>query len=154
MDVHIAAVSTESILPLRRKVLRDGTPSQDPRYAEDDLEGTVHFAAIADGGIVGTSTWLSRDYPHAPGIPAVQLKGMAVDQSLQSSGIGVLLLRHGIEEAERNGARLVWARARDVALVFYQRNGFTVEGDAFIDEATGMSHHLVAMTISRSSSLS
>jgi predicted N-acetyltransferase YhbS len=78
----------------------------------------------------------------------VQLKGMAVDQDLQSSGIGALLLRHGIEEARRNGAQLVWARARDTALAFYERNGFRVEGDAFMDDATGMSHHMVVATIS------
>jgi GNAT superfamily N-acetyltransferase len=147
VEIHVAAVPTGSILPLRKKVLRDGTPSQDPRYSEDDLTDTVHFAAITDDGIIGTSTWLPREYPHDPGIPAVQLKGMAVDQDLQSSGIGALLLRHGIEEAQRNGARLVWARARDTALAFYERNGFRVEGDAFMDDATGMSHHMVVVTI-------
>ncbi len=147
MDVHVAALPTESILPLRKKVLRDGTPSQDPRYSEDDLPGTVHLAAVTDDRIVGTSTWLPREYPHGPGVPAVQLKGMAVDHNLQSSGIGALLLGHGIEEARRNGAQLVWARARDSALAFYERNGFTVEGEAFMDDATGMSHHMVVVTI-------
>jgi hypothetical protein len=45
--------------------------------------------------------------------------------------------------AQRNGAGIVWARARDSALKFYEKNGFTTVGDAFLDEATGMSHHLV-----------
>lgn len=151
MNVRIAAVPTESILSLRMEVLRDGTPSQNPRYSEDDLEGTVHFAAFSSGPdgdeIVGTSTWLTREYPHAPGVPAVQLKGMAVKKTLQSAGIGAQLLRHGIDEARRNGARLVWARARDTALAFYERNGLAAEGDAFMDEATGMSHHMVVTTL-------
>lgn len=154
MNVRIDAVPTESILPLRLAVLRDGTPSQDPRYPEDELDGTVHFAAFVSGAdsgageeIVGTSTWLPREYPRAPGVPAVQLKGMAVGKNLQSSGIGALLLRHGIEHARRNGAQLVWARARDTALAFYERNGLAAEGEAFIDEATGMSHHMVVTRI-------
>ena len=151
MNLRIEAVTTDSILPLRLAVLRDGTPSKDPRYAEDELEGTVHFAAFAPGDatdeIVGTSTWLPRDYPHRPGVPAVQLKGMAVSRDLQSSGIGAALLRHGIDEARRGGAHIVWARARDAALNFYERNGFTVEGDAFMDDATGMSHHMVVTEI-------
>ena len=151
MNLRIESVPTESILPLRLAVLRDGTPSKDPRYSEDELEGTVHFAAFAPGDtadeIVGTSTWLPRNYPLRPDIPAVQLKGMAVKKDLQSAGIGALLLRHGIEEARLNGAHIVWARARDAALAFYQRNGFTVEGDAFIDDATGMSHHMVVTEI-------
>jgi hypothetical protein len=41
----------------------------------------------------------------------------------------------------------VWARARDSALAFYERNGMTVVGDAFTDEATGMSHHLVVVRL-------
>lgn len=153
MNLRIEAVPTDSILPLRLAVLRDGTPSKDPRYSEDELEGTVHLAAFAtvdDGNdeIVGTSTWLTRECPLRPGIPAVQLKGMAVSRDLQSSGIGAVLLRHGIDRARRNGAQLVWARARDAALNFYERNGFTTEGDAFMDDATGMSHHMVVTEIS------
>ena len=68
---------------------------------------------------------------------------MAVDQSLQSTGLGAELLLYGIQLAQRNGAGIVWARARDSALKFYEKNDFTAVGDAFLDEATGMSHHLV-----------
>ena len=146
--MRIEAVPTDSILPLRLAVLRNGTPSQNPRYPEDELEGTVHLAAVSDSNdIVGTSTWLPREYPLRPGLPAVQLKGMAVSGHLQGSGIGAALLRRGIDDARRSGARLVWARARDAALAFYERNGFSMEGDAFIDEATGMSHHMVVTEI-------
>jgi hypothetical protein len=33
-------------------------------------------------------------------------------------------------------------------LRFYERNGFAVVGEAFTDEATGMSHHLVVTSLS------
>ncbi|MEK7292724.1 MAG: hypothetical protein AAB088_04710, partial [Actinomycetota bacterium] len=49
--------STLEILPLRMSVLRDGTPSQDPRYELDDLNGTVHFGVRENGEIIATSTW-------------------------------------------------------------------------------------------------
>ncbi len=149
MTLRVAAVSTESILPVRMRVLREGTPSQDPRYPEDDLAITVHFAAFSpDNQIVATSTWLERAYPPAPHEPAIQLRGMAVLHELQGTGVGAELLRHGIAHARERGALHVWARARDSALRFYQNNGFAVEGDAFMDEATGMSHHLVVMSLS------
>jgi hypothetical protein len=41
----------------------------------------------------------------------------------------------------------VWARARDNALYFYERNGFATVGDQFIDEATGLGHHLVMIEV-------
>ncbi len=143
---HIAIASTQDILPIRMKVLREGTPSQDPRYTEDDWEITTHLALYKDGEILGTSSWLTKTFPlpHASSNSLdTQLRGMAIDQSLQSTGLGAELLLYGIHFAQHKGAGIVWARARDSALKFYERNGFTTVGDAFIDEATGMSHHLV-----------
>lgn len=143
-QLRIETATTEEILPLRMAVLRDGTPSQDPRYPEDDLDITTHLVARnVEGTIVGTSTWLTRPFPPQPDEPGVQLRGMAVDKTLQSSGIGAVLLAAGVHRARLAGAVNIWARARDSALAFYQRNGFTVVGEAFMDDATGMSHHLV-----------
>ena len=143
---RIATASTQDILPLRMKVLREGTPSQDPRYTEDDWEITTHLALYQHDEIVGTSSLLTNIFPlphaHSNNFDT-QLRGMAIDQSLQSTGLGAELLLYGIHIAQRNGAGIVWARARDSALRFYERNGFTTVGDAFTDEATGMSHHLV-----------
>ena len=142
-ELRIGTATTAEILPLRMKVLRDGTPSQDPRYPEDDLDITTHIVArnIHDE-IVATSTWLTRPFPDEPDMPGVQLRGMAVNKTLQSNGIGAIVLAAGVERAFASGATTVWARARDAALDFYERNGFRVIGDAFNDEATGMSHHL------------
>ena len=144
----IGTATTAEILPLRMAVLRDGTPSRDPRYAEDNHDTTLHLVTRdADGIIVATSSWLPRPFPPEPDTPAVQLRGMAVDKTLQSRGVGASLLAAGIERARSIGAVNVWARARDSALAFYERNGMTVVGDAFTDEATGMSHHLVVVRL-------
>ena len=146
---RVDTATTEEILPLRMAVLRDGTPSRDPRYAEDDHEGTVHMVLRDEADvIVATSTWLPRAFPIDPDAPAIQLRGMAVDTSLQSRGVGAQLLAAGIERAKSLGAHNVWARARDTALTFYERNGMHVVGDAFLDDATGMSHHLVVLRLS------
>lgn len=143
-SLRIDTATTEEILPLRMAVLRDGTPSQNPRYPEDNLDITTHLVARnADGVIVATSTWLTRPFPLRAEVSGVQLRGMAVDKSLQSHGIGAIVLAAGVQRAFASGAVNVWARARDTALAFYERNGFAVIGDAFLDDATGMSHHLV-----------
>lgn len=144
----VGTATTAEILPLRMSVLRDGTPSRDPRYAEDDHETTVHLVARgAAGVIVATSSWLPRPFPPEPDTPGIQLRGMAVDKTLQSRGVGALLLAAGIERARGLGATNVWARARDSALAFYERNGMLIAGGAFTDDATGMSHHLVVLRL-------
>jgi predicted GNAT family N-acyltransferase len=76
---------------------------------------------------------------------------MAVAKHLQGSGIGAELLRAGVRQSEDHGAHYIWARARDSALKFYMQNGFDVFGEQFVDEATGMGHHLVMRVTTRQS---
>ncbi|MEI7882556.1 MAG: GNAT family N-acetyltransferase [Actinomycetota bacterium] len=142
-DSHVVEVPTSEVLVLRMSVLRDGTPSQDPRYAEDDTEGSVHLGIRESGVLVACSTWLPRPWPLDDGAPATQLRGMAVAKNLQSKGLGRILLQAGIDRAVSMGSTYVWARARDNALYFYERNGFKTIGEQFIDEASGLGHHLV-----------
>ena len=59
-DYLVEQVPTNEVLVLRMSVLRDGTPSQDPRYAEDDTEGSVHLGIRESGVLIACSTWLPR----------------------------------------------------------------------------------------------
>ena len=143
----VAEVPTAEVLVLRMAVLRDGTPSQDPRYAEDDTEGSVHLGIRDSGVLIACSTWLPRPWPLDVDVPATQLRGMAIAKHLQSKGLGRILLQSGIDRAVSTGSTYVWARARDNALYFYEKNGFATIGDQFIDEATGLGHHLVMIKV-------
>jgi GNAT superfamily N-acetyltransferase len=146
-DYLVEQVPTAEVLVLRMSVLRDGTPSQDPRYAEDDTEGSVHLGIRDSGVLIACSTWLPRPWPLDVEVPATQLRGMAVAKHLQSKGLGRILLDAGITRAKSLNSTYVWARARDNALYFYERNGFAIVGDQFVDEATGLGHHLVMIAV-------
>jgi predicted GNAT family N-acyltransferase len=143
----VERLSIDDIMSLRVRVLRQETPSTTANYPEDKLDDVVHFGIRLNGDVVATSTWFSKECPESPTIPAVQLKGMAVDTTLQTSGYGRALIATGIAFATDQGAHVVWARARDFALGFYEKCGFTVVGDGFIDEPTGMPHHIVMRDI-------
>ena len=143
----VEEVPTSEVLVLRMAVLREGTPSQDPRYAEDDTDGSVHLGIQDSGVLIACSTWLPRPWPLDQSAPATQLRGMAVAKHLQSKGLGRILLRAGIDRAMSMSSTYVWARARDNALYFYEKNGFATVGDQFVDEATGLGHHLVMLKI-------
>ena len=45
--------------------------------------------------------------------------------------------------AIEQGADVIWATARDAVLGFYERVGFEVVGDGFIDATTALPHHVV-----------
>lgn len=143
----VEILALEEILPLRLAVLRNGTPSRDPHY-DGDADAT-HLGIRRDGEVVACSSWLIRPFPLEPDEAATQLRGMAVADHLQGMGIGRTLLRAGVARAASLGSRVVWARARDAAIPFYVANGFDAVGEPFVDEATGLGHHLVVARLAR-----
>jgi predicted GNAT family N-acyltransferase len=140
MTGHIVELTAPETHDLRRRVLRAGMNTQDVDFAEDHIEGTVHVGWTVDGVLVATSTWVPAPWQHEP---AIQLRGMAVDQQHQGGGVGGLLLGAGLAAMAERGHEIVWARARDAALRFYCRHGFVIVGDGFIDDTTQLPHHHV-----------
>lgn len=144
--VRLAATDTHA---LRRDVLRFDTPTKEVVFAEDEWPGVVHLGLRLGDELVGTSSWVPREYDgprsehDADVAPAVQLRGMATARHLQGRGLGGILLDGGLEHMRVAGFAFVWARARDAALDFYLRHGFEVRGDGFVDQATQLPHHLV-----------
>ncbi|MFZ9706495.1 MAG: GNAT family N-acetyltransferase [Ilumatobacteraceae bacterium] len=146
-QVVVTRIALADTQLLRTAVLRRGTPAKTAVYDGDEHADTVHIGARADGAIVATSTWIRAPWQESPTESAVQLRGMAVDDSLQGTGVGRKLIDAGIDHARSVGARFVWAKARDSALEFYVRCGFRVVGEQFTEPASGMPHHLVVREI-------
>lgn len=140
---QVISLPIADVLPLRVEVLRKGTPIAHCSYPEDDYDSIKHLGIKRDGQVVATSTWFNKACPFFNDLPAVQLKGMAVSKILQGEGLGEQLIAAGVALAIERSASLVWARARDSALGFYFKCGFDAVGDGFIDEPTGMPHHIV-----------
>ena len=144
----VQQLTIDDIMSLRVRVLRQGTPATDAHYPEDEYPDVVHFGIVQSGDVIATSTWFIKECPEAQGLTAMQLKGMAVDTSLQSGGYGAQLIQAGVALAAERNAKIVWARARDSALGFYEKCGFRTVGDGFIDESTDMPHHIVVRELS------
>jgi predicted GNAT family N-acyltransferase len=139
--VELAAAETHS---LRLAVLRADTPTKVVAFDGDERAGTFHLGVREGDAVVATSTWMPNEYH---GEAAVQLRGMATAEHLRGSGLGAILIEAGCPRAAQV-APLVWARARDSALGFYLRHGFTVDGDGFVDDATQLPHHVIIRRIS------
>jgi GNAT superfamily N-acetyltransferase len=146
----VVEVGTAETYPLRLAVLRFDTPTKEVAFKEDDWPGSWHLGIRSDGELIATSTWVPRPLHDLAdeGRPGIQLRGMATARHLQGTGAGGVVLERGCAIAADRGFALVWARARDAALAFYERHGFVVEGDGFVDEATRLPHHLVTRALS------
>lgn len=139
--VKIHRVAVEKILPLRHRILRAGLPPETARFDGDQADTTIHLAAITVAAtgraeeVVGCLSLMLNSYNSEP---AWQLRGMAVDEPHQRSGLGRRLMT-GAEEAVSAGdkAGWLWCNARTPAAIFYQKQGWTVVSDVFDIPAAG-----------------
>ena len=150
-SLAITDVNVVDILELRRRVLRTGTPSADPRLPQDDAPGVFHLAGrLRDGGpdaVVACVSFIPQPIDQRPGASAWRFRAMAVDTTLQGAGHGRQILTAGIERVRAAGGRAVWCHTRDRAQGFYGRLGMVVEGEGFIDADTAMPHHVMVLDL-------
>jgi GNAT superfamily N-acetyltransferase len=69
--------------------------------------------------------------PDEPGVPAIQLRGMATAAEAQRTGLGRALVMGCVAFAREKGARLLWCNARTYAAGFYSKLGFEIVGKEF-----------------------
>lgn len=68
----------------------------------------------------------------------VQLRQMAVRAEKQSKGIGTALLYFAEQVAVENGYSILKMHARDAAVPFYSKSGYSISGEPF--EEVGLLH--------------
>jgi len=145
-DLRIVELTAHQCHDLRRRVLREGTPSNEVRFVEDAWPDTFHLgmqAGAPEGQLVAVATLLPRPTPWRERARAVQLRGMAVDPTWQGRGVGRRLLEHAMDRLRAQGYTVLWANARDTAIPFYERLGLEVVGEGFLTEDTRLPHHVV-----------
>jgi GNAT superfamily N-acetyltransferase len=145
----VRSVAVDVVRPVRHRVLREGWPEASVHTPLDDSPSTWHLAALAGDAAVGVVTLFPEPCPLQPDRQAERFRWMAVLPAWQGRGVGQALIRRAAEITTEHGAQLLWAHGRDSALGFYELLGFRVEGDGFIDELTGIGHHLVVIATER-----
>ena len=138
--MRVVELTAEQTHALRRAVLRRADPEAIVVFECDHDPATFHLGVIEDRNPIAISTWI-------PAPPSAQLRGMAVEPSRQGQGLATRLLEAGYERLRSLGVAHLWAHARDTALSFYTRAGFTVVGDGFVTPDTGVPHHLVTLSL-------
>jgi N-acetylglutamate synthase-like GNAT family acetyltransferase len=71
----------------------------------------------------------------------VRLRQMAVNKNQQGKGIGEALISFTEKIARDKGYKKLMMHARDTAIGFYEKYGYRVKGDQFIE--VNLSHHVM-----------
>src|SRR3954451_4652952 len=98
MTLVVRRAAVDEIMPLRHAVLRPGYPPEASHYAQDDV--AVHVGAWEEATLVGWATGVAGLGVGPPVVAdAWRLRGMAMDTSLQVSGVGTQVLDEAVSAA-------------------------------------------------------
>jgi GNAT superfamily N-acetyltransferase len=139
--MRIQFIKAMETWPLRHKVLRPHGTLEDCDFPNDRNPESFHLAAFEGERIVCVASFYREDSPGSKGWKQYRLRGMATDPELRGQGVGSLLLRFAMDHLQALKADLLWCNARENALPFYMKLGFTVHGDAF--EIPGIGPHFL-----------
>ena len=115
-----AAESSE----LRRSVLRPGW-SRGAEMPGEDQPGVVHLGAYDGNELLSACLIFPEPCPWLPGEHAWRLRGMATDPQRRGAGAASAILREASRIAIADGATALWCLARETAVGFYRRHGWT-----------------------------
>ena len=146
-NMRIRFIKSAETHVLRQHVLRPTQAIAEMEWSHDDAEGSFHLGAEedrdgSDDRLISVASFVRERCLQLPGSHQYRLRGMATAQEHRGKGIGAALLRFGLEHLHHLKADLVWCNAREGALGFYEREGFTSQGAAFMIEGIGL-HHLL-----------
>jgi GNAT superfamily N-acetyltransferase len=146
--VRVVQVEPHVTRALRNTVLRPGMDVEAVHWPDIESDAALTYAVLGDDDApLTTVTMVPVSCPWRPDDgPAWQLRGMATDDAVRGRGVGRRALDAAVAHVRAEGAVLVWCNARDVALSFYERAGFVVEGDGFVNER-GVAHHPMALEL-------
>jgi len=141
--MQVGVVEARLTSELRRAVLRPHWPVGTAMFGDDDA-GARHIAAIDDETVLCACVLVERPYPRRRDqLSAWQLRGMATADGLRNRGIGGLVVERAADEVTARGGRVIWCEARERAVPFYARHGFTAEADTYLNTETGLPHRFM-----------
>jgi len=134
--LSIKTTEASAILKVRLDILRKGMTLDDCHFSGDNDPESIHFAALDNDRIIGCCTLTVNPQSEIKN-SYYQLRGMAVLEDYQGSGIGRKLLYGAEYKLIELGRKVLWFNARTSAVGFYQKYGYQVLGNEFEIEGVG-----------------
>lgn len=138
----IKKITAEASYPVRHEVLRKGKPIATCRFEGDDLPTTLHYGLFENGNLQGIISLFENSNHWFEATKQIQIRGMAVLEHNQGKGYGKQLVLYCEKYLAETDCELVWFNARENAIGFYQKLGYTILGEPFNIEGIGI-HYLM-----------
>lgn len=115
------------MVELRNSVLRKPLGLTFSITELDNEKHNIHIGAFQDGKLVGCCMLIPE------GAEIIRLRQMAVQNELQGKGIGKELILFAENYARDKNYKTLSMHARKTAAGFYQKLGYKITGDEFIE---------------------
>ncbi|HPH85665.1 MAG TPA: GNAT family N-acetyltransferase [Ferruginibacter sp.] len=125
----------QQMIQLRSQILRQPLGLS---FSPEELEkekNDILIAAFDDDDMLGCCMLCPVDNN------TLRLRQMAVNNNLQGKGIGASIMSFAENIARDKGYRTMMMHARDSAIGFYEKFGYKVTGDEFIE--VNVPHHVM-----------
>lgn len=137
--MEVKEIRAEDTYDLRHRVLRPLQTVAECKYPLD--HAAIHFGAFTENRLISIVTAHPEDSPLFSESGQWRIRGMATEPEFQKTGAGHAVLHALLAWGKERGIELFWCNARELAIPFYLRQGFTVESDYF--EIPGIGPHKV-----------
>lgn len=138
MQLHIEQITPQLTWRLRRDELYPGEMMHEMEMDED--EHGMHFGAFSDNKLVAVVSLFRQGTDF-------QFRKFAVQRDYQGKGVGRELLAYITDFAKAEGGTRIWCNARDTAVNFYSKYGFTSTGELFTRK--GINYEIVEKKLAR-----
>ena len=143
---NIRQISALETYTVRHPVLRGGKTIESCQFDGDELETTKHFGLFEENILAGVISLFETKHEAFTAPEQTQIRGMAVLEKFQKRGFGALLVQHAEEYARSKQAELIWFNARETAVGFYTKMGYSILGGPF-DIANVGTHFIMHKTL-------
>lgn len=135
--IDFKLISAKETYSVRHPVLRANRPISSCKFTGDDLETTLHIGAYQNSNLVGVATLLQSKNSAVLDVNAYQLRGMAIGNEQQGKGIGKKIINYAETILQEKNVLLLWMNARENAIPFYTKCGYTKDGSIFDIDKVG-----------------
>ena len=136
--MEIKKINSIDTYPVRHEVLRKGKPFETCQFKGDDDENTIHFGLFLEDKLVGIISIFKENNNLFPKLNQFQIRGIAVLEEFQGKGFGTELVKEAENHCVNLNADLIWFNARENAVPFYKKLGYTSIGDSFLITDVGI----------------
>ena len=127
--MHLSSPETEQELQqyfhLRWRILRKPWGQAEGSEQDDNESSAYHVMAVENNKTVGVARLEFFNN-------TAQLRYMAVDDAYQKQGIGRSIILHMEKHAKKNNAQTLFLNAREIAVGFYERQGYKVTEKSYL----------------------